>query len=119
MPADAGIGRQAVDVVEREAGVVHRGEAGVDGQRQRVDHQPAPDRRSTDAREHRAVLEAVARQRRARRRPLRLADEIDRVVVLAGRLEQRQPDVVVLLEAHGHLLADVDVVRVRTRRCSS
>ena len=37
MPRRPGVGGQPVDVVEREAGVGDGGEAGVDGERQRVD----------------------------------------------------------------------------------
>ena len=36
-----------------ETGVGDRGQAGVDGERQRVDHQPPSERRASDAREHR------------------------------------------------------------------
>jgi hypothetical protein len=57
------------------------------------------------------VLEPFGGDRRAGHRPHRLADAVDRVVVTCG-LEQRKPDVVLLLEAHLHPLADVDVVRV-------
>jgi hypothetical protein len=108
------IGRQPVDVVERQPGILHGCEAGIDRERERVDQQPAPDRRTADTGEHRTVFEAVARRRGARRRPLRLTDEIDGVVVLARRLEQGQPYVVMLFEADRHLLADVDLVRLAT-----
>ena len=62
-----------------------------------------------DAGEHRPVLEAVGGHRRPGRRALRLGDPVGRVVA-AGRLEQREPHVLVLLEADLHLLADVDLV---------
>ena len=52
MPTGAGVGRQPVDVVERQTGVGDRGEARVDRERQRVDHQPPAERRATDARQH-------------------------------------------------------------------
>ncbi len=111
--ADAGarIGGEPVDVVEREPGIGDRVEARVDGERERVDHQPPADRRTTDARQHRAVLVAVVVHRRTDRRVLRLGDALARVG-LPGRLEERDPDVVVLLEADGDLLADVHVVGV-------
>ena len=75
------------------------------GERQRVAHQPPAHRRAADAREHRLVLEPVGRQRHVRRRQRGLADQVA-VVELAGRGEQREPDVLVLLEADRHLLAD-------------
>ena len=104
-----GVGRQAVDVVELEPGVGHGGQAGVHRQREGIPHQAPPDRRATDAREHGPVLEPVGRPRGPGRRALRLGDALGRVVA-AGRLEQREPDVLVLLEADLDLLADVDLV---------
>ena len=118
-PGRPRIGGQAVDVVEREPGVGDGREAGVDGQRQRVDHQAAPERRATDAREHGAVFEAISAHRRARRRPFGFGDQFLGCVCPAGRFEQGQPHVLVRLEADLHRLAEVDCRRGRTRRCWS
>ncbi len=107
-PAGPRIGGQPVDVVEREARVLDRGEAGVDREGQRVHHQPAPDRRPAHPGQHRPVLEAVVAHRRPGRGAHRLAHPVDRVG-LARRLEQRQPHVLVRLEADHHLLPDVHV----------
>ena len=85
--------------------------ARVDGERERIHHQPASDRRATDAGEHDPVLEPFAAGGRPHGRALRLGDPL-RAVGPAGRLEQRNPDVLLLLEAHGHFLADVDLVGV-------
>ncbi len=73
MPAPPGIGRQAVDVVEGQPRVGDGGEAGVDGERQRVDHQAAADGRAADTGEHRTMLEPVGADRSAGRRPGRLS----------------------------------------------
>jgi hypothetical protein len=110
-PDGARIGGQPVDVVEGEARVRHRRQAGVDGEGQRVDHQPAPDRRPAGAGQHRPVLEPVVADRRSGRRTRRLAHPVDGVR-LARRFEQREPHVIVLLEADDDLLADVDRVGV-------
>ena len=104
----AGIGRQPVDVLEREPGVGDRLEAGVDGQREGIDHEPPPDLRPPDAAEDGAMLEALAAEGRAGDGTLRWRDAVDRVDG-SGRLEQGQPDVLVLLEEDGDLLADADV----------
>jgi hypothetical protein len=55
------------------------------------------------------VLEAVGAERGARRGAHRLGHPIDGVGG-AGRLEEREPHVLVLLEPDLHLLADVHVV---------
>ena len=78
-PLEPGIGRQAVDVLEREPGVGDRLEAGVDGERERVDHEPPADRRPTDAAEDGPVLEALVAERGAGDRPHRFGDPVDRV----------------------------------------
>ena len=70
--AHPGIGRQAVDVVERQPGVGDRRQAGVDGQRERVDHQPPAEGGAADAAEDGPVLEALVAERRAGERPHRL-----------------------------------------------
>ena len=71
--AGARIGRQPVDVLQREPGVGDRLEAGVDGQREGIDHEPPPDLRPPDAAEDGAMLEALAAERRAGDGTLRLA----------------------------------------------
>ena len=106
----SGIGRQAVDVVEGQARIGDRLQTRVDGEGQRIAHQTAPDLRTSDTGEHHAVLEARAARGRPRRRALRFGDAVDRVG-LPGRREEREPHVVVLLEAHRHDLADRDVLR--------
>ncbi len=63
----AGVGGQAVDVAQLEAGVGDGGEARVDGQRQRVAHEAAPDLRASDP------PRAPTCARSARRRPARAA----------------------------------------------
>lgn len=73
-----------------------------------VTRRPMADRH---AREHRAVLEALVAGRGPGRGPGRLGHPVDRVE-RAGRLEQRQPHVVVLLEGDLHLLAHGHVVGV-------
>ncbi len=103
-----GIRRQPVDVLQRESGVGHRLEARVDGQRERIDHEPPSDLRSPDAAEDGSMLEALAAERRAGDGTLGRGDAVDRVDG-PGRLEQGQPDVLVLLEADGDLLADADL----------
>ena len=76
----ARVGGEPVDVVEREAGVGDGAEAGVDGQRQRVDHQPPPEGRSADAREHGPVLEAVVARAAGRGAGrVGLGDRVDRI----------------------------------------
>jgi hypothetical protein len=110
-PGGTRIGGQPVDVVEGEARVRHRGQAGVDGQRQRIHHQPAPDRRPADPGQHRPVLEPVAARRRTGSRAPGLAHQVGGVG-LARRLEQRQPDVVGRLEPDHDLLADLDLVGI-------
>ena len=59
------------------------------------------------------VLEAIRRQGAPRRRQARFADAVDDVK-LARRAEQRQIDVAVLLELHGHDLAYAHVAGVNT-----
>src|SRR2546425_802433 len=83
--------------------------AGVDGERQRVDEQPPADHRAADAGEDGAVLEPLVAHRGTGRGPLRWREPL-RVVGAAGRLEEWQPHVLVLLESDANLLADVHVV---------
>ena len=90
-----------------EPGVVDRREARVDGERERIDHQAPSDRRAPDARQHGAVLEPIGADRRSRGRAPRLADEVVGRRSSPVGLEQREPHVFVLLEAHRDLLADV------------
>jgi hypothetical protein len=96
---------------DRGVGHDDRDQAGVDGQRQRIHHQPAPDRRPADPGQHRPVLEPVAARRRTGGRAPGLAHQVGGVG-LARRLEQRQPDVVGRLEPDHDLLANVDLVGV-------
>ena len=105
----ARVRRQPVDVVQGEAGVGDCGQAGVHGQRQRVDHEPATHAGAADAGQHRLVLEAVAGRRGAGHEGLRRLDRVRPVRLTRGR-EQRKPDVPLLLEAHRHLLADMHLV---------
>ena len=74
----AGIGREPVDVLEGEAGVGHRLEAGVDGQREGVDHEAPAELRPADPAEHGAVLEALGADRWPRRRAHRGGHPVDR-----------------------------------------
>ena len=110
-PRHAGIGRQPVDVVEGEPGIGDRREARVDGQRERIDHEPPADRRTADARQHRPMLEAIVGDGRSRGRALRFGHQFRRVGG-TGRFEQRKPHVFAGFEADDHLLADANVVRV-------
>ncbi len=100
-----GIGRQAVDVVEHQAGVGHRLQAGVDGQRERIHHQPAAEGRPSHAGEHRTVLEPIGAQGRSGPRAFRLGHGIAGRPP-ARRREEGEPDVVVVLEPDTHLLPD-------------
>ena len=83
---------EAVDVVGGQTGVGDRREAGVDGERQRIAHQPAADVGSADPRDDRLVLVAVVGEREPHGRPCRFDDPVDRIG-LAGQLEQRDPHV--------------------------
>ncbi len=103
-----GIGRQTVDVVEGQPGIGDRLEAGVDRQRERIDHEPPTECGAADATEHRLVLEALVTEGGAGERPHRLLDPIDRVQ-FARQLEERKPDILLLLEADRDLLADLHV----------
>jgi hypothetical protein len=107
--AAAGVGRQAIDVVDRQAGVGDRGLAGRDGQRQRWHHQPPPDFRHADSGERHLVFEFLRGQHRPHElsEPLRfdLVDRQRRGFCVCDETEQRQPDVLVLLEDDLHLLA--------------
>ena len=84
------------------------GEARVDGQREGIDHEPPPDRRPPDAAEDGSVLEALVGRAAGGGRDAR-SGRRGRPGRRPGRLEQGQPDVLVLLEADGDLLADADV----------
>ena len=105
-----GVGRQPVDVVERRARRRRRrpgrrrpsATAGRRISRRPIAERPMPE--STDRCSKRSSLSGGP----GRRAP-RLGDAVGRVVA-AGRLEQREPDVLVLLEADRDLLADVDLV---------
>ena len=95
----------------RQPGVGDRGLGGFDRQHHRVGHEAATDPREPDAGDRDLVLELVARLRhragvvdrrvRRRERPL---------LALTGRLEQRDPDVLGVLEQHLHLHAHEHVV---------
>ena len=83
-------------------------EAGVDGQRQRVDHEPAPDRRPPDAAEHGAVLEALAGhgERGIGRSGAATRSTGSRAPVGSNSGSHTSSS---LLETDGDLLADADV----------
>ena len=82
--AATGIVGDAVDVVGRQPGIGDRRQAGVDGQRQRVAHQPAAEVGTADARDHRPVLVPIVGERQPHGRPRRLDHPVDRIE-LAGR----------------------------------
>ncbi len=109
-PDGAGVGREPVDVLEFQAGIGNGCEAGVDRQRERIHHQAPSEPRAPDPRQDAPVLEALFVDRRARARADRLSDPVDRVD-RTGRLEQRDPDVLLVLEADRDLLSDPDVAR--------
>ena len=118
----ARIGGDAVDVVGRQTGVGDRREAGVDGERQRVAHQPAAEVGTADPRDHRLVLVAVVGQREPHGRPCRFDDPVDRIesrrsARTAG--STRPSSIGGVLEQHAHLGAHLDVVGLDSRRCSS
>ena len=109
----ARIRRQTVDVGDGEAGIGNCGETSVDRERQRIDHQATPERGTSDTGEHtRCSKRSLLTGGRGVGR-CRCADAIDSIGG-AGRLEQREPDVLLLLEAHRHFLTDADDVRVAT-----
>ena len=110
-PDRAGIGGQAIDVLEVQSRVGHRFEAGVDGQREGVDHQPPSESGSPHAGEDGVMLESTVTRRPARGgEPGRL----DRIAGggFPGRLEHGQPDIVDVLEADDHLESDADVAGI-------
>ena len=107
----ARVRRQAVDVTELQPGVGHGLQAGIDRQRERVDHEPPADGRAPHAAEHGPVLEAIGVQRRPGHRSLRRSDRIGDVRS-TGRLEEWQPHVLALLEADHDLLPDVHVAGI-------
>ena len=109
--AGAGVGRQPVDVVERQPGIGDRLQAGVDGQRERIDHEAAAEPGATDAAEDGPVLEALVAEGGAGEWPHRFLDAVDGVD-LARQLEQGKPHVLLLLEPDRDLLADRDVGRL-------
>ena len=111
-PDRAGVGGQPVDVLERQAGVGHRLEAGVDGEGERVHHEPPAHARS-------------ARCRRARRRcSKRSSPSGGRGVGRTGSGTRSTGSVAPVGSNSGnqtssccskrtcHLLADVDVVEL-------
>ena len=73
------------------------GQAGVDGQRERVDHQPPAEGGAADAAEDGLVLEALVAEGCAGERPHRFRDPVDRID-RARQLEERQPHVLLLEE---------------------
>ena len=91
--ASARIGREAVDVLEREPGVGDRLEAGVDRQRQGVDHEAPAEARPADAAEDGPMLEALVPERRARGRaaPARAPGRPGRSPPSARRAAARRP----------------------------
>ena len=97
-PRGARIGRQPVDVVERESRVGDGLEAGVNGQRERVDHEPPPDSGAPDASEDGLVLEALSAERDAGGRVAPVPRPGRSGSSLARQLEERQPDVFLLHE---------------------
>ena len=109
--ARARVGRHAVDVRRLEAGVGDGLLGGVDRQRDGVDHQPAADLRHADAGDGDVVLELRRRaSASAGRTWTSRVDGGERALLgVAGGLEQRDPHVVVVLEAHLHLHADEHV----------
>ncbi len=79
-------------------------------QRDRVDHEPTADLRHADAGDGDLVLELLRALRHRPRHARRLVDGGEGTLVgLAGGLEQGDPHVVVVLEAHLHLHAHVHV----------
>ena len=109
--AHARIGRQPVDVPDRQSGVGDRLQAGVDRQRQGVDHQPSAEGGATDAAEDGFVFEAVVAEGGAGERPHRFGHPVDGVH-RTRRLEQGQPHVLLLQEPDRDLLADLDLGRL-------
>ncbi len=109
--AHPGVRRQPVDVVDRQPGVGNGGEAGVHGQRERIDHEAPAEGGATDAAEHGPVLEALVAQRGAGERAHRLRHPVDGVH-RSRQLEQGQPHVLLLEEPDGDLLADLDLRRL-------
>ena len=107
----ARIRRQAVDVTELQPGIGHCLETGIDGHGKRIDHEPPADGRAPHTRENGTVLESLALQRRTRDRSFGRGNGIGDVRS-TRRLEQRQPDVLVLLEADDDVLPDMDVGRI-------
>src|SRR3974390_3801860 len=107
-PRTAGIRRQSVDVLEGQAGVFYRSGTGVDGERERVDHEATSEARTTDAAQDGAVFEAVVGEGSARSRPLRRWDPVDRID-RSGQFEQRDVDIVLMLEADAGLGAHRDI----------
>ena len=57
-----GVGRETVDIGQFEPGIGDGGQAGVDRQGQRIDHEATPDGRASDARKHRLMLEPLVRK---------------------------------------------------------
>ena len=104
-PHPARVGGQPVDVVEGEPGVRDRGQAGVDGQPQRVDHQPAPHARLPDPSQHDPFLKLRGRSPGAGGADVTVGRDGEGLVRPLGvGLEQRDVDVAGLLEQHpdGH-----------------
>ena len=65
--------------LDRQPGVGDRLQAGVDGQRERVDHQPPAEGGTADAAEDGPVLEALVAEGGAGQRPHRFGDPVHRV----------------------------------------
>ena len=86
-------------------------EAGVDGQRKRVDHEPPAEGGATDAAEDGPVLEALVAQGRAGERPYRFGDTVDRIH-RPRQPEQGEPHVLLLEELDRDLLADLHLGRL-------
>ena len=96
--------RQAVDVVHCQSGVGNGGADGLDGQRQRRDHQLAPDLRHADARNGDLVFELRRLCHRANRSdPVEFGALVWKLSIrLIGWFEERHPYVVDGLEGNTH-----------------
>jgi hypothetical protein len=111
--AHRGVSGEAVDLVEVETRVRHRGQARVDGQRDRVDHEPAPHARLADAGQRDPVLVLPGRSHGTQcGADVTGLGQRARSVGFGVRFEQREIDVFLLLEAHPDAHPDVHLVRL-------